>query len=92
VLDLARDGLLYPDTSALMKLVVEEDETAELRAELVRWDDSRFVTSALTRVELLRAVRRAVPPAHVDAALRSATALLDSVLSISITTISPSTT
>jgi hypothetical protein len=31
MLDLARDGLLYLDTSALMKLVVDEDETTELR-------------------------------------------------------------
>jgi predicted nucleic acid-binding protein len=60
VLDLARDGLLYLDTSALMKLVVDEGETVALRAELARWDDERFVTSALTRVELPRAVRRSV--------------------------------
>jgi uncharacterized protein with PIN domain len=58
VLDLARDGLLYLDTSALMKLVVDEDESAALREELGRWDDARFATSALARVELPRAVTR----------------------------------
>jgi predicted nucleic acid-binding protein len=82
VLDLARDGLLYLDTSALLKLLVDEDESAALRAELGRWDDNRFVTSALTRVELPRAVRRVVPPVlHREAELATG-ALLESVQSV----------
>jgi uncharacterized protein with PIN domain len=62
VLDLARDGLLYLDTSALMKLVVDEAETPALREELARWEEGRLVTSALTKVELPRAVTRAAAP------------------------------
>jgi uncharacterized protein len=78
VLDLARDGLLYLDTSALMKLVVDEDESAGLREELARWDDGRFATSALTRVELPRAVTRAVPWASIGDALSLVAAVLES--------------
>jgi predicted nucleic acid-binding protein len=58
VLELARGGLLYLETSALTEFVVDEAETGALRDELRRWGDRQFVTSALTRVELPRAVRR----------------------------------
>jgi uncharacterized protein with PIN domain len=47
-------GLLYADTSALVKLVVREAETAVLEEELSRWTD--LVTSAVTSIELSRAV------------------------------------
>jgi predicted nucleic acid-binding protein len=79
VLDLARDGLLYLDTSALMKLVVDEAETPALREELARWGEGRFVTSALTRVELPRAVARAVPPVVLGDRWRAVGLLLDSM-------------
>ena len=49
---------LYLDTSALVKLVTRERETPALRTYLIRYaHDVRF-TAALSRTELLRAVRR----------------------------------
>jgi predicted nucleic acid-binding protein len=48
--------LLYLDSSALVKLVVAEPETAALMAFLARWPDR--VSSAIARVEVLRAVKR----------------------------------
>lgn len=50
-------GALYVDTSALVKLAVDEAETAAVRAELERFD--AIVTSVVTEVELARAVLRA---------------------------------
>jgi hypothetical protein len=50
----------YFDTSALVKLVVDETETPALR----RWIEKRDapqVSCDLTRTELLRAVRRGIP-------------------------------
>ncbi len=49
-------GVLYADTSALVKLVVEEPETQALRIELNRWDT--VATSVITEIELARAVAR----------------------------------
>jgi len=46
----------YLDTSALVKLVVAEPQTAALRDALAGW--SRRATSALAEVELLRAAAR----------------------------------
>ena len=63
----------YLDTSALVKLVVAEPETAALRAWLS--DANRDpVASDVARTELLRAVRRAAP----DRVLQ-ARAVLDSI-------------
>ncbi len=50
-------ALLYLDSSALVKLVLPEPETEALREILSLWPE-RF-SSALTRIEVLRAVRRA---------------------------------
>lgn len=47
---------VYLDSSAFVKLAVEEPETAELRKHLAE-RDSRRVSSALLRTESLRAVR-----------------------------------
>ncbi len=47
---------VYLDSSAFVKLAVEEPETAALRAYLAGQDDRR-VSSALLRTESLRAVR-----------------------------------
>jgi predicted nucleic acid-binding protein len=63
----------YLDTSALVKLVVAESETAALRAWL-SGADRDFVACDLARTELLRAVRQVVP----DRVLQ-ARAVLDSV-------------
>lgn len=49
---------LYLDTSALVKLVVEEHETTALRSYLSRHDEQRSASSALVRTELRRAVLR----------------------------------
>lgn len=68
----------YVDTSALVKLVVAESETAALRA----WLESRreLVACDLARTELMRAVRRAVP----DRVLR-AREVLDAVTLVHVT-------
>ena len=50
-------GMVYLDSSALMKLVVEEAETAALLAYLADQPDP--VTSILAPVEVARALRRA---------------------------------
>lgn len=50
-------GVLYDDTSALVKLAVEEPETQALRIELNRWDT--VATSVITEIEPARAVARA---------------------------------
>jgi predicted nucleic acid-binding protein len=49
-------GLLYLDSSALVKLVVAEPETGALLEFLKGWPHR--VSSALARVEVLRAVKR----------------------------------
>lgn len=85
MLDLARDGLLYLDTSALMKLLVEEDESSALREELARWGDGRFVTSALAKVELPRAVSRAVPPVLLGDRLHAVAELLEAMYILPLT-------
>ncbi|MGH7642920.1 MAG: type II toxin-antitoxin system VapC family toxin [Candidatus Dormibacteria bacterium] len=56
----------YLDTSAVVKLLVREEESRALRAELERWP--RRASSALLRVELLRTVGRAGLPALVAVA------------------------
>jgi uncharacterized protein len=50
----------YLDSSALVKLVVDEQESQELRRALEAWP--RRVSSRISVVEVLRAVRRRDPP------------------------------
>jgi|SRR5829696_466727 len=50
-------GVLYLDSSALVKLAVREPETAALEAELTRWPLS--ATSSITSIEVGRATARA---------------------------------
>jgi predicted nucleic acid-binding protein len=52
----------YFDTSALSKLLIQEPESAALRAALDRWQ--YIVVSEIGMVELVRSVRRADP--HVE--------------------------
>jgi predicted nucleic acid-binding protein len=52
----------YLDSSALIKLVIPEAESEQLRGELARW--SRHASTALARTEVVRAAAR------VDAAAR----------------------
>jgi predicted nucleic acid-binding protein len=49
-------GVAYLDSSALVKLVIEETETAALNGSLADWP--RRMTSCIAEVEVLRAVRR----------------------------------
>lgn len=53
----ATGGVLYVDTSALVKLVVREPESDAVEREFARW--SGLATSSLTAVELARALMRA---------------------------------
>jgi predicted nucleic acid-binding protein len=59
--------VIYLDTSAVLKLVVQEDESDALEVWLGERPGVPRVTSALTRVELVRACRR-LDPALVPAA------------------------
>ncbi|MCP3853189.1 MAG: type II toxin-antitoxin system VapC family toxin [Actinomycetia bacterium] len=71
--------VFYVDTSALVKLVVAESETAALR----KWlqdEGGDLVACDLVRTELMRAVRRVVP----DRVLQ-ARAVLDSVTLVQVT-------
>jgi predicted nucleic acid-binding protein len=56
--------LLYLDSSALVKLVLPEAESAALLESLAAWPAR--VTSELTRVEVIRAARRASEDAEVE--------------------------
>jgi uncharacterized protein len=70
-------AILYADTSALVKLVREEAESAALRTYLQGAD---LVSSALVLTEIPRAVRRAAaqePALPLDLLLERASALLD---------------
>lgn len=67
-------GVLYLDSSAIVKLAVREPETAALEAELARWP--LRATSSITTIEVSRATARArehqrhvLPPRDVAALL-----------------------
>lgn len=65
-----RAGILYVDTSALLKLLVREAESTAIEAELLQWPN--LATSVITEVELPRAVARAReerPEAVIDGSL-----------------------
>lgn len=67
------------DTSALVKLVVAEDESASLRSFLrERTEDDSLFSAALARTELLRAVLPNGPQAIADA--RNLLSALDTVV------------
>lgn len=69
----------YIDTSALVKLVVTEDETSALRS-WVATTDTELVSADLARTELVRAVRRTAPDRVVQAR-----AVLESLTLVSVT-------
>lgn len=70
----------YVDTSALVKLVVADDETEALRGWLAQ-ESREPVACDLARAELLRAVRRRAPRRVVRAR-----AVLDSLTLMAVTT------
>lgn len=69
----------YLDTSALVKLVAAEPETAALRTWLQEVD-RELVACDLARTELMRAVRRVVPERALQAR-----AVLDSIILVQVT-------
>jgi uncharacterized protein len=69
----------YFDTSALVKLVIDEGESAELR-HWVAVSDTVPTTSDLSRTELLRAIKRFAPSQAVEGRW-----LLDGIEILSIT-------
>ena len=66
------------DTSALVKLVVAEDESQSLRSFLCERAEDSLFSAALARTELLRAVASNGPRAIVDA--RNLLSSLDTVV------------
>lgn len=72
--------MVYLDTSALVKLVVSEADSAALRRFISRVDPQSLVTSALTRAELLRAALR-----RNAASVQKARDVLEGVATITIT-------
>ena len=69
--------MIYLDSSALLKLLVEEAESAALAEFLTAHADLRPITSELAQVEVSRALRRLAPEAIGDA--RVLLAQLDSI-------------
>ncbi|OBY30937.1 type II toxin-antitoxin system VapC family toxin [Mycolicibacter kumamotonensis] len=62
--------MIYMDTSALVKLIVQEPESAALQRWLADIEDRDHVTSAVGRVELMRTALRGGDTEIVDNAQR----------------------
>jgi hypothetical protein len=60
-------SLYYADTSAVIKLLVEESNSKAFAAFYDAHGDAEWVSSALLRIELTRAVTRAMPALLPDA-------------------------
>ena len=60
-------SLYYADTSAVIKLLVEESHSKAFAALYDAHADAEWVSSALSRIELTRAVTRALPTLLPDA-------------------------
>jgi len=60
-------SLYYADTSAVVKLLVEETDSKAFAAFYDAHNDGEWVSSALLRIELTRAVARAMPALLPDA-------------------------
>ena len=60
-------SLYYVDTSAVIKLLVEETDSLAFAAFYDAHDDAEWVSSALLQVEVTRAVARAMPALLPDA-------------------------
>ncbi|HMJ02524.1 MAG TPA: PIN domain-containing protein [Conexibacter sp.] len=76
-------GVLYLDSSAVVKLAVRETETAALAAELVRWP--LCATSSITAVEVTRATARARQQQRGVLALRDVRGLLAKTVEVTLT-------
>ena len=71
--------MIYLDSSAIVKLVVAEPESAALRRELANRPE--WVSSTLARVEVLRALGRTEAP---DATVRYAEEMLDRIALVAV--------
>lgn len=60
-----RAGILYVDTSALLKLLVREAESTAIERELVRWPS--LATSIVTEVALMEPIGRKARRRAADA-------------------------
>lgn len=60
-------SLYYADTSAVIKLLVEETDSKAFAAFYDAHDDAEWVSSALLRIEVTRSVARAMPALLPDA-------------------------
>ena len=60
-------SVYYVDTSAALKLLVEETHSLAFARFYDAHPDATWISSALLRIEVLRAVRRALPAALSDA-------------------------
>jgi uncharacterized protein len=60
-------SLYYADTSAVIKLLVEEADSKAFAAFYDAHEDAEWVSSALLRIEVTRAVARAIPALLPDA-------------------------
>jgi predicted nucleic acid-binding protein len=60
-------SLYYADTSAVIKLLVEETDSKVFAAFYDAHNDAEWVSSALLRIEVTRAVTRAMPALLPDA-------------------------
>lgn len=70
--------ILYCDSSALVKLVVEEPESAELEAWLGSQTEPVLISSVLARTEVVRAVARTDPDAvHLAVDLLAAVSVVE---------------
>ena len=50
--------MIYLDSSALLKLLHDEEESAAMEAWIVARDGTPMITSAISRIEVVRACRR----------------------------------
>ena len=66
----ADERVVYADSSALVKLVIDEPESAELK-EYLRRSPAQLASSLIARIEVARAVRIASPSLAVQADARS---------------------
>lgn len=70
--------ILYCDSSALVKLVVEEPESTELEAWLGSQPEPVLISSVLARTEVVRAVARTDPDAvHLAVDLLAAVSMVE---------------
>lgn len=68
--------MIYLDACALVKLVVDEAESAALKRFLGARPDQRRVSTTLVRTEVVRAIRRATTDQELHAAARELIARL----------------